>query len=94
MRLNEKQVHEQLSELEGWQLDKNKLCIWQDFKCKDFYQTMTFVNKVADIAHTEDHHPDMEIGYNHCMIRYTTHSLSGLSEKDFICARHINALKN
>lgn len=93
MRLDEKQLQTQLSTLEGWQLDEDKPLIWQDFRFDDFYQTMNFVNAVANIAHAEDHHPDMEIGYNHCLIKYTTHSLGGLGAKDFICARRIDILK-
>lgn len=92
MRLDEKQIQTQLLALAGWQLDESQPLIWRDFRFKDFHQTMAFVNTIADIVHAEDHHPDMEIGYNHCLIKYTTHSLGGLSEKDFICARRIDAL--
>ena len=92
MRLTENTIHQQLAALDGWQLDKDKSHIWRDFKFSDFHQTMAFVNAVAWIAHREDHHPDMEVGYNHCLIKYTSHSLGGLSKKDFICAKNIDAL--
>lgn len=92
MRLDEKQIQAQLSTLDGWQLDDKQSHICRDVKFKDFHQTMAFVNAVADIAHAEDHHPELEIGYNHCLINYTTHSLGGLGEKDFICARRIDEL--
>lgn len=92
MRLDETQHQAQLSTLEDWLANGGKPLIWQDFRFDDFYQTMTFVNAVANIAHTEDHHPDMEIGYNHCLIKYTTHSPGGLGAKDFISARRIDTL--
>lgn len=92
MRLNKNQIQTHLSELDGWQLAKDESCIWQDFKFDDFHQTMAFVNAVAWIAHTQDHHPEMEVGYNHCRLNYSTHTLGGLSEKDFVCAKNINAL--
>ena len=53
---------------------------------------MAFVNAMAWIANQEDHHPDFETGYQHCMVRFTTHAIKGLSENDFICAAKINAL--
>jgi len=46
----------------------------------------------AAITHQEDHHPDFEVGYKHCLIRYTTHAIGGLSENDFICAAKIDQL--
>lgn len=76
----------------GWSLSDNADRISKDFIFKDFHRTMAFVNAVAWIAHAEDHHPDMEIGYGHCLIRYNTHDVGGLSENDFICAAKIEAL--
>jgi 4a-hydroxytetrahydrobiopterin dehydratase len=53
---------------------------------------MAFLNAVAWIAHVEDHHPDFEAGYNYCRLEFSTHSVGGLSENDFICAARIDAL--
>jgi 4a-hydroxytetrahydrobiopterin dehydratase len=53
---------------------------------------MAFVNATAWVSHREDHHPDLEVGYNEVTMRYSTHSVGGLSENDFICAAKINAL--
>ena len=53
---------------------------------------MAFVNAVAWIAHRQDHHPDMTLGFGHCELRYTTHSADGLTLKDFICAARVDAL--
>ena len=60
--------------------------ILREFRFHDFYRTMSFVNALAHIANIEDHHPDLEVGYNYCRVRYTTHAIGGLSENDFICA--------
>ena len=62
------------------------------FSFPDFYHTMSFVNAVAHIANTEDHHPDLEIGYNYCRVRYQTHAINGLHDNDFICAAKIDQL--
>jgi len=53
---------------------------------------MSFVNAVAHVANGEDHHPDLQVGYNHCSVTYTTHSIGGLSHNDFICAAKIDRL--
>jgi len=53
---------------------------------------MAFVNAIAWMAHQEDHHPDLEVSYNFCRVRYTTHAIGGLSENDFICAAKVDAL--
>jgi 4a-hydroxytetrahydrobiopterin dehydratase len=92
--MNEQLIHQHLSTLDGWRLKQEQSAIQRDFSFKDFYQTMRFVNALADIAHAEDHHPELRIGYNYCQVSYTTHSEAGLSEKDFICARQVDALLN
>ncbi len=81
-----------LAQLSGWTLSDDGKTLCQDFRFKDYYQTMAFVNAVAWIAHREDHHPDLEVGYNHCLVHYSTHAIGGLSENDFICAAKIDAL--
>ena len=82
-----------INELEsGWKIDKESNTLSCDFQFKNFYETMAFVNAVAWIANQQDHHPDLEVGYKHCHIHYTTHSVNGLSENDFICAAKIDRL--
>jgi 4a-hydroxytetrahydrobiopterin dehydratase len=76
----------------GWQLTADNKSIRRELAFKDFYRTMSFVNAVAHMANIEDHHPDLEVGYNYCRIRFTTHAIQGLSENDFICAAKIDQL--
>ncbi len=59
---------------------------------KNFHETMAFVNALAWVAHREDHHPDMSVGYDRCRVEFSTHSIGGISENDFICAAKIEAL--
>ena len=61
-------------------------------KFRNYYETMAFVNAPAWIAHGEDRHPDIGVGYNRCHVRSSTHSIGGLSDNDFICAARIDAL--
>jgi 4a-hydroxytetrahydrobiopterin dehydratase len=75
-----------------WKIAADTKSIERTYKFKDFYRTMSFVNAVAYIANAEDHHPDLEVGYDHCHITFSTHAIGGLSENDFICAAKIDAL--
>lgn len=77
---------------EGWQLAPDAGSIHRELRFKDFFRTMSFVNALAHVANLEDHHPDLEIGYGYCRVRFTTHAIRGLSENDFICAAKIDQL--
>ena len=77
---------------DGWTLTADNDAIRRELTFKDFYRTMSFVNAVAHVANIEDHHPDLEVGYNYCRIVFTTHAIRGLSENDFICAAKIDQL--
>jgi 4a-hydroxytetrahydrobiopterin dehydratase len=77
---------------ENWQLALDATSIQREFRFKDFFRTMSFVNAVAHLSNIEDHHPDLEVGYNYCRVRYTTHAIGGLSENDLICAAKIDQL--
>jgi len=81
-----------LSGITGWELLPSGKEICRKFSFKNFNHTMAFVNAVALIANQEGHHPDLEVGYNYCRIRYSTHAVNGLTENDFICAAKINSL--
>ncbi len=74
----------------GWEVREGEIA--RTYLFKDYYQTVAFVNAVAWIAHRENHHPDLEVGYNTCRVRYSTHAVHGLSENDFICAAKVDAL--
>jgi len=82
-----------LREIPGWALSGTASEITRTWKFGNYYETMAFVNALAWVAHREDHHPDLEVGYNRCRVRFSTHSVNGLSENDFICAAKLNALR-
>jgi len=76
----------------AWRITNDGKLLRRSFGFLDFYRTMAFVNAVAWVANDQDHHPDLEVGYNYCRLAFTTHSIGGLSENDFICAAKIDAL--
>jgi 4a-hydroxytetrahydrobiopterin dehydratase len=84
------QIQQWLPQIPQWNVEAGVLS--RSFEFKNYYQTIAFVNALAWIAHTEDHHPDLMVSYNRCIVHFTTHSVSGLSENDFISAAKIDAL--
>jgi len=88
-KLGSAEVTKFAGQVPGWQLETDVLV--KIFPFKNYYETMAFVNMVAWIAHREDHHPDMTVGYNKCRVAFSTHSVGGLSENDFICAAKIES---
>lgn len=90
--LTAQRAAELLREIPDWKLNTVTQAISRMLHFNNFHETMAFVNAVAWIAHREDHHPDLEVGYNRCVLHYRTHTVDGLSENDFICAAKINAL--
>ena len=86
----ETEIQTNLALLSGWQVVKGELV--KSYSFKNYYETMAFVNAAAWVSHREDHHPDIEVGYNQCRVRYITHAIGGLSENDFICAAKMDAL--
>jgi 4a-hydroxytetrahydrobiopterin dehydratase len=77
---------------DAWKLAADGKSIRAEWKFRNFYHTMSFVNALAHIANAEDHHPDLEVGYGYCRINFNTHAIGGLSQNDFICAAKVDAL--
>ncbi len=91
--LDRSQVEQLLGRLHvDWALAPNGNEISRTYAFGNYYQTMAFVNALAWIAHSEDHHPDIEVSYKRCHVRFSTHMIGGLSDNDFICAARIDAL--
>ena len=88
--LGKSEVEKHLSQLKGWLL--NGRWITKEFDFKDFVAAMNFVNRVADIAEAEGHHPDIHIHYNRVRFDIFTHAIDGLSENDFILAAKIDSI--
>lgn len=85
-------VKRHLAAVSDWQIDASGKQLCREFSFRDYYGTLAFVNAVAWIANRENHHPDLQVGYNRCTVCYQTHSLGALSLNDFICATRIDAL--
>ena len=86
----ETEVSEQRKAVPEWTFENGALA--RRFRFSNYYKTIAFVNALAFVAHAEDHHPELVVGYNQCEVRYTTHSVGGVSDNDFICAAKADAL--
>jgi len=90
--LNKEDLNKYLKEVSNWDYSQEKQLISRSFKFKNYYQTLAFVNAAAWIIHQQNHHPEIEFGYNKCHMSFTTHSAGGITIFDFICAARINQL--
>lgn len=89
--MDEEEAQKYLKKVDGWKLVGNK--IEKNYKFKDFKQAMQFINKIADLAEKEGHHPNMFLhSWNRVKISTYTHAIGGLSENDFILAAKIDDL--
>jgi 4a-hydroxytetrahydrobiopterin dehydratase len=90
--LDEARVRTLLAPLPEWQLALDGKSIAKTFHFRNFYETLAFVNAIGWMANRQDHHPDLEVGYNRCVVRWSTHDVGGLSMNDFICAARVETI--
>jgi 4a-hydroxytetrahydrobiopterin dehydratase len=85
-RLPAATVTRALATLPDWQLVEGGQALSRTFRFADYYRTLAFVNALAFVAHREDHHPDLGVHYDRCVVRYSTHDCGGVTDNDLICA--------
>ena len=90
--LDDQRIRKLLAVLPGWELAKDGRRIAKTFRFGNFYETLGFVNAIGWMANQQDHHPDLEVGYNRCVVNWSTHDVGGLSMNDFICAAKVEAI--
>lgn len=82
-----------VAQLPGWELHREDVhYIFRKFTFGGYRKMIDFVNKIAEAAESQNHHPEMRLFYKHLEVRLTTHEVNGLSDKDFTLAAKINAL--
>jgi 4a-hydroxytetrahydrobiopterin dehydratase len=89
-KLSEQEISEKLSRLSGWRRCEN--WIEKKFQFKNFLRAMSFVNAVAYVAESINHHPDIIIHYNEVTVRNWTHAAGGVTEYDFGLAEKIDGI--
>lgn len=90
MKLTEEQTRLALENIPGWTHDSGEIS--RAWMFRDFGDAMIFVNRVAELAQQNEHHPDILIRYNKVALTLTTHDANGLTNKDFWLAQQIDDL--
>ena len=91
--LSETEIAAYLDGFDGWEragADSHE--IRKTYAFKNYHETMAFVNATAWISHIQDHHPDIGLHYNRCVVSFSTHDAGGITLNDFICAAKMDAL--
>ncbi|HYD97689.1 MAG TPA: 4a-hydroxytetrahydrobiopterin dehydratase [Noviherbaspirillum sp.] len=92
--LNDAEIKDYLAAVDNWALQDGKIV--KTFAFKNYYETLAFVNAIAWVIHADDHHPELVVTYNRCVVKFDTHSVNngrgGISENDFICAAKVDAI--
>jgi 4a-hydroxytetrahydrobiopterin dehydratase len=83
-----------LQAVAGWTQDGPRIV--KTFTFKNYYETLAFINAIAYVIHAEDHHPELTVTYNRCVVKFDTHTVNGgkggISVNDFICAAKVDAV--
>jgi 4a-hydroxytetrahydrobiopterin dehydratase len=88
-RLTDQQIQQEMTALPGWSREGDELR--KQFSFADFRAAMKFVNSVADMAESANHHPDITINYNRVSLALSTHDVGGLSRLDVELAKQADA---
>ena len=88
--LSEAEVGRHLAQVSGWR--QSDAAIEKTYKFAGWLETVAFTNALAWVCHTEDHHPELRLSYDRCVVRFSTHSAGGITRNDFICAAKADAL--
>lgn len=88
--MSESEIGNHLAQASGWR--ESEGAIEKTFAFKEWLETISFVNALAWVCHVEDHHPDLRVSFDRCVVRFSTHSAGGISRNDFICAAKADAL--
>lgn len=89
-RLTADELASALAALPGW--SRRGDAIARDLSFADYHQTIGFVNAVAFVANRENHHPDLQVSYNRCVVAWSTHDAGGVTRNDLICAAKVEHL--
>jgi 4a-hydroxytetrahydrobiopterin dehydratase len=87
-------ISDYLEATPGWKQEGKQIV--KVYQFKNYYETLAFINAIAYVIHAEDHHPELVVTYNRCIIKFDTHTVNnnqgGISENDFICAAKVDAI--
>lgn len=86
------EIARRLEPLQGWTLSPDGRAITRRFDFKGFAKAVEMANLAAWLGNRHGHHPDIAFGWGYCHVSFSTHDAGGLTDADFACAAHLNAL--
>jgi 4a-hydroxytetrahydrobiopterin dehydratase len=89
------QIDEYLKYLTDWKVlvnEKKAFYLSRVYKFANFGKSLSFINKLSNIAEAEGHHPDLKFGWGYAEVNIFTHAINGLSLSDFILASKIDMI--
>lgn len=87
--LSTTELHEALTQIPEWRLAGNAIERWFEFA--SFAEGIAFVERVAVLADSMDHHPDIDVRYRRVRLSLSTHSAGGITELDVAAAQKFSA---
>ena len=92
---SEEKESEYIKQVNNWTLDHTQPThkITKTFQFQSFPEAISFVNKIADLAQKENHHPNILIYFKKVTLEFTTNHLQGLTENDFIMAAKVDEIQ-
>lgn len=92
MIMDRDEIARRLETLQGWTLSPDGRAITRRFDFKGFAKAVEMANLAAWLGNRHNHHPDVAFGWGYCQVSFTTHDAGGLTDADFACAAHLDAL--
>jgi 4a-hydroxytetrahydrobiopterin dehydratase len=89
-RLADAELRDAVAQLPGWTHVADRIA--KTYRFANYHETVAFVNAVAWVAHRTDHHPDLSVHFNRCVVSYSTHDAGGVTQNDIVCAARVERL--
>ena len=90
--LDKESAENLLKGVSDWKLIEGALKVQRNYAFDNFVDALEFTNKVGALSETENHHPDITLGWGYCSIIFYSHKINGLHENDFIMAAKVSEL--
>jgi 4a-hydroxytetrahydrobiopterin dehydratase len=91
--ISDEEVGKALGRLQGWRLDDGAVrALRREVELESFPQAIQVVNRVAEIAENDNHHPDIDIRWRTLTFRCSTHSAGGITASDVTLAEEIDGV--
>jgi 4a-hydroxytetrahydrobiopterin dehydratase len=91
-QLNAAQIEAGLKTLQNWEYDATVSCLTKEWQFKNFKTAIAMLNRVSDLAESQNHHPEMLSAYKRICVKLWTHDVQGLTHKDFDLAQAIDSM--